>query len=212
MTATIDGTASDIQPPGTPAAGSKGQAADAKHVHALSSIPTSAWPSGALAQTVQIGILNSSALAVASGTMQLFAVMLQAGQTVSNITFLIGTTAGLTLTHGWYALLADSTFTQLAHSADQTSGGLTASTMVTKAMTTPYAVTSAGKYWVAITVVAGTQPTLAAETTLTQAAAAFSAFPVAGAGSTGLTGPGTDGSTTYVTPSAAGGHAYAYVS
>jgi len=208
----LDGTATDIQPLGTRAAGAVGKPADAGHVHSLSGIPTSASPSGAFAQTIPVGLVNTATGALASGTMQLFAIMLQAGQTVSNITFLTGTTAGTTVTHGWFALLADSTFTQLAHSTDQTSGSLTASTLITKAMTSAYPVTSSGKYWVAITVVAGTQPTLCVESTVTQVAAAFAACPVAGAGSTGLTAPGTDGTTTYVTTTAAGSCAYAYVS
>lgn len=176
-------------------------------------LPTSGWPPGALGQTTQPQFLNTSAQAIASGQMFLFAVTLPAGLKVSAITFLTGTTAGLLVTHSWAALLADTTFLQLAHSADQTSGGITPSVFLPFPMVTPYTLPATAKYWLAIAVTAGTMPTLGGTSTGgVQGGAAFGTIPVSGPGQAGVTGPGTDGVTAYTGPATAGNTAYAYVS
>ncbi len=172
--------------------------------------PTSVWPSGAIAQTIPPFLIATSATAVTSGQLYVYGIMLQAGVTISNISFLIGSTAGATLTHGWFALL-NSSFLQVAHTADQTSGGLTANAFTTKALTTAYTPTVSGQFWIAYAVVATQQPTMAAYGT-GQGGTGYAAIPVGGASTTGLTGPGTDGTTTYEGPTSAGAIAYGYVS
>jgi hypothetical protein len=172
--------------------------------------PSSIAPAAAIAQTISPAQIGTSAIPIGSGDMFVHAVDLPAGVPVSNISYLIGSTAGATVTHCWFALL-NSSFLQVAHSADQTSGSLTANAFTTKAMVTPYTPSAAGQYWLAIVVVAGTQPTLAGFST-PQGGAGFAAIPVAGASTTGLTGPGTDGSTSYLAPTAVADSAYAYAS
>ena len=208
----LDGTAADIAALGTRVAGAIGKAADAGHVHPTSGlqVPVSAWPSGCIAQTLQPVFINTSSTAVTGGQMYIHSVMLAAGVQVSNISYLIGTTAGTTLTHGWFALL-NPAFLQVAHTADQTSGGLTASTLVTKPLTSAYTPPSAGQYWLAIVVVASQQPTLGGFGT-PQGTSGFAVAPVSGTSTGSLTGPGTDNTTTYLAPQAATNPAYAYVS
>jgi hypothetical protein len=161
---------------------------------------------------VPIACLTGNTGTVTSGTLYLSGIWLVAGQVVSNITVLTGSTAGTTLTHGWFALVSSAAL-QLAHSADQTSGSFAASTLITKAMVTPYTVPSTGPYYAGFVCVASVQPTQTqAGGSFQQGASAFGAFPNAGPSSTGLTAPGTDGSTSYIAISASALPFYAYVS
>ena len=104
-----------------------------------------------------------------------------------------------------------NTISQTCRTADQTSGGLTASTLVTKPLTSAYTPPSAGQYWLAIVVVASQQPTLGGFGT-PQGTSGFAVAPVSGTSTGSLTGPGTDNTTTYLAPQAATNPAYAYVS
>lgn len=171
---------------------------------------TSIAPAGAIAQTISPVQIGTSAIPLGSGDMFVHAIELPAGVPVSDITYLIGATAGATVTHAWYALL-NSSFLQVGHTADQTSGSLAADTLVTKPLVTPYTPSATAQYWLGIVVVAGTQPTLGGFST-PQGAAGFAAIPVAGASTTALTGPGTDGVTSYAAPTAVADSAYAYAS
>lgn len=163
-------------------------------------VPTSASPAGLFAQTVPFYMVNNSTTTTVSGTLYIHAIQLQAGQTVSNISYLIGTQAALTVSHSWFVLL-DSNFVQRAHTADQTSGGITASQLLTRAVVTPYLVPATGKYWLGFMTAAATQPQLGAFGT-PQGGTAGVVFPVAGSSTTSLTTPGTDGTTTYLSPTA----------
>ena len=168
-------------------------------------------PVGAITQTIDPVLINTSGIAQVSGTLYLYAVTLEAGRVVTDLNFLIGTTNGLTLTHGWAALL-NSSYLQLAHSADITSGNLAgASEIQTYTLTAPYVPQATALYWLAICTVASTQPTLAGYGT-PQGTSGGTALPVAGPATTGLSGPGTDGSTSYEAITANSDPAYAYVS
>jgi hypothetical protein len=187
-----------------------GQFLAAPATNALSMAPTGSAPSGAIAQTIPLWLPNTGSVATSSGVLQLHAVTLPAGVPVSNITFQIGNTAGATLSHGWYALV-NSALLQVAHTADQTSGSLTGGAAVTKALVTPYVPAATAQYYLGICVVAGTQPTLSGYSAA-QASGIFGVYPVNGPSSTGLTTPGTDGTTSYAALTAAADPAYAFAS
>lgn len=185
-------------------------ATDAAAIGQLAGTPSGGSPSGCIAQTVPWWFVAGSAIAAASGTLYLHAVTLPAGIPVSDITFAIGSTTGSTLTHGWYVLL-NSALLQVAHTADQTSGSLAASTAVTKALVTPYTPAATAPYYIGYMVVASVQPTFCGSASV-QGGSMFIEFPSNGASSTSLTTPGTDGSTSYIAISAAGDPVYGYVS
>lgn len=168
---------------------------------------SAAQPSAAIAQTIPWYYVTSSTVAVASGTLYLHAVTLPAGVPVSNITFTMGGTSASSITHAWYALV-NSALLQVAHTADQTSGGMTASTDVTKALVTPYTPAATAVYYLGMCVVASVQPTAVGSASV-MGGSMFTAHAGYGTSSTGLTGPGTDASTTYSALSSIG-PMYAY--
>jgi hypothetical protein len=172
--------------------------------------PSGGSPAGCIAQTMPWWYVSGSAIAAASGTLYLHAVTLPGAVQVSDLTFAVGSTSGATLTHGWYVLL-NSSWLQVAHTADQTSGSLAAATAVTKALVTPYTPPATAPYYVGYMVVAGTQPTFCGSANV-QGGSIFAEFPSNGPSSTGLTTPGTDGTTSYAAITAAGDPVYGYCS
>lgn len=94
-----------------------------------------------------------------TGQIYCTSVWLTAGSTVSNISFHSATTAAGTPTHYVFALY-DLTRNLLASSADQLTAAWGANTLKTLAMTSPYLVPTTGLYYLAISVVATTVPTL----------------------------------------------------
>lgn len=158
----------------------------------------------------------SSTFTPTSGTLAIYSVFLQAGSVVNKIGFCTSTTAASGPTHWWTALL-DNTYKQQAHSADQLTTALPASTWQNLTMVTPYVATYTGTYYLAILVTTSTtQPTL-----ISNAATFASQFLtgtnvptplIGGQSSTGLTVPGTDNSTTYIAPTAATNTPYMYSS
>jgi hypothetical protein len=113
----------------------------------------------------RVGLYDSASdtgnVALQSGKMTAVPVFLAAGEVVTSVSFVTGATAGATMTH-WWAALYDSASTPnlLAQTADQTSGALAASTVITKALATAQTIGKTGVYWVAIMVAASTVPTL----------------------------------------------------
>ena len=149
-----------------------------------------------------------------SGTLFIQRIFLSAGQSVGHIGFATGLTAANGPTHWWTALL-DNGYKQQAHSADQTSTAIPASTWQNLAMATPYTATYTGAYFLAFTIVTSTtQPTLVSTTTVPNAAminGSGALTPVPGGTSTAaLTVPGTDNSTVYATPTAASNFYYLF--
>lgn len=123
----------------------------------------SAMPSGAIAETVPRGFgrVDQDAVFVVSGTVLAVALELFAGDTVTSISFHSGNTAGASMTHQYFGL-HDSSRVRLAVSADDTSTAWAANTVKTLTMTTPYAVTTTGLYYVSFLVThsAGAVPSL----------------------------------------------------
>jgi hypothetical protein len=86
-------------------------------------------------------------------------IWLTAGTIVTNISFYSATSAAGTPTHYAFGLY-DLSRNLLASSADQLTAAWAANTIKTLAMGTPYVVPTTGLYYVAISVVATTVPTL----------------------------------------------------
>lgn len=184
-------------------------------LNALAASPVAAPVPGSLAQTA-IWYTCTSASTPTSGTLYLMCITLGAGQSVGHIGFCTGATAASGPTH-WWANLLDQGRVQQAHSADQTSTALPASMWQNLAMVTPYTATYSGLFYVGLTVVTSTtQPTI-----LTPSGTPDGQFVTGtnaptplpgGLSSTGLTTPGTDGTTQYANPTAAGPVFFMYVS
>jgi hypothetical protein len=89
------------------------------------------------------------------------ALYLEAGETVTNLTFCSATTAAGTPTNWWFALYSPAaTPLLLGQTADQASAAWAANTVKTLALVTPYVVPTTGIYRAAIHVKATTVPTL----------------------------------------------------
>jgi hypothetical protein len=106
--------------------------------------------------------LQSDVAALATGVMTSVALYLESGDTVTNLTFLSGTTAAGTPTAWWFALYSSAaTPALLAQTADQTTTAWGADTLKTVALATPQVITATGIYYAAVMVTATTPPTLA---------------------------------------------------
>lgn len=169
----------------------------------------------ALAQTAPVWATSASAAPV-SGTLYVQAVFLPAGVNVKKIGFCTGTTAASGPTHWWVALL-DNAYKQQAHSADQLTGALAASTWQNLTLATPYTTTYSGTYYLALMVATSTtQPTVLQASSAPAAqflggTGAPTPMP-GGASTTVLTAPGTDGTTTYAAPTVASAPFFLYCS
>lgn len=129
-------------------------------------------PTGMFKGNLRRDQLVTNGAALATGVMTSTAVYLEAGDVVTNLTFLSGGTAAGTPTNWWFALYDDSaTPALLAQSADQTSTAWAANTAKTLALATAQVISRTGIYYAAINVTATTPPTLAG-VTLESAAAA----------------------------------------
>lgn len=138
-----------------------------------------------------------------TGQVRCQAIWLTAGMTVSNISFCSATTAANTPTHYVFALY-DISRTLLASTADQTSTAWAANTLKTLAVGTPYVVTTTGLYYLMVSVVATTVPTLKGGTAKTGAQLAGAVPILQGLSSTTYatgTAPASLGALTVGTPS-----------
>lgn len=116
--------------------------------------------SGSLAETMDRSTCPEvNSVIGTSGQIRVQAIWLTAGQTVTNISFHSATTAAGTPTHYVFALY-DMNRNLLATTPDQTSTAWAANTLKTIAVTSPYVVPTTGLYYLMISVVATTVPTL----------------------------------------------------
>lgn len=115
--------------------------------------------SGVLAETAP---RNQTVLAtgsvVVSGRQTLAAIWLPQGITVTNISFMSGTTAATTPTNQWFSLYS-AAFAKLAVTVDDTTAAWGAETRKTLALSTPYVVSTGGLYYVGIMIAAAAVPT-----------------------------------------------------
>lgn len=168
-------------------------------------------PTGAISQTHERNSFAVGNLALlVSGTLRLAAIPLKKGQTVTSISFVSRTTAGSAMTNQWFGLF-DSSRVCLAVTNDDTSTAWGANTVKTLNLTTPYAITTSGLYYIGLMVKGTTPPTLAG---IANAATVIPALtPVLGGDSTtGLTTPISTGGTATALSNVGTGYPYAYVS
>jgi hypothetical protein len=194
----LDGTATDILAAGNQAAGAKGQAADARHVHAENS-PWIPADNNLLAATDSLAAVDAT-VQPAAGTLYLVKVPVRAPATFSNIWTVIGT-AGVGTSTGSFIGLYSSAGTLLTGSADI--GTLLTTGFVSRELpvTTPQAVTAGTFVWVGFVINMPTMPflrqlnngTVVANVGLT---AASYRFCTAGTGLTALPGSITPASNT----------------
>lgn len=136
-------------------------------------------PSGMLKPNLARTQLVTNGATLATGVMTSTAIYLEAGETVTNLTFLSGATAAGTPTNWWFAIYDDSATPALVgQSADQLTAAWAANTAKTLALTiagtgyaVPFVAPRTGVYYAAVNVTATTPPTLAG-VTLENAAAA----------------------------------------
>lgn len=134
--------------------------------------------------------LSTGALAT-TGKMTFGWVTLAAGDVVTNISFETGSTAGGTMTAWWMALY-DTVGARMAQTADQTSGAIAASTVITKALATAQTIKVPGLYRVGLSVTATTIPTVIGQVCAQAVATGESALAFeTDAGSLGATAPAT---------------------
>lgn len=143
---------------------------------------------GSIAETIDRRICTetNTTAPTASGTLFMQAIWLNAGQVCTNISFHSATTASATPTNGFFALY-DGSRNLLAQTANFTTEAWAATSIKTKALTTPYTVPLTGLYYVAIMITATTIPTLKGNTARTGGQLASQAPIIAGASTTGLT-------------------------
>jgi hypothetical protein len=155
-------------------------------------VPLGPWhnyaPTGHLAESIprSICVEANSIIPTASGTMFMQAIYLEAGITVSNISWHSATTAAGTPTNnilGLYSLAR----AKLAETANQTTAAWAAQTMKTIAVGTPYLVPTSGIYYIAFMMTATTIITSKGNTAKTNGALAAQAPILHGISDTGLT-------------------------
>jgi hypothetical protein len=156
----------------------------------------------ALAETAPRLLVTNSTMALTSGTLYLAEVWLQAGIPVTNWNWVPGTTGSTTATH-WWGCVLDSARVLRAVTADQLTATITASSVETVALASSYTPPTSGVYYWGLLVAATSMPTSAA-TSSVPGGSIMIALPPAGTSTTGLTTPGTVGSTTYAAISATG--------
>lgn len=114
---------------------------------------------------VDLAATDGNVAALATGVMTSVALYLEAGDTVTYLTFMSGTTAAGTPTAWWFALYSSaSTPALLAQTADQTTTAWAANTAKTVALSTAQKITESGIYYAACMVTATTPPTLVGRT------------------------------------------------
>jgi hypothetical protein len=132
-------------------------------------------PSGLYRQNITRGdCVTDNATGLTTQVMLSAAVPLEAGDTVSNLSFCSGATAAGTPTNWWFALYDDSaTPALLAQTADQLTAAWAANTVKTLALASQIVVPRQGIYYAAIMVKATTVPSLVGRATLAAATAAW---------------------------------------
>lgn len=169
---------------------------------------------GALAETTHRANISSSQ-APTSGVLYLMSISLGAGQQVGHIGFCTGATPTTAASHSWQCLL-DQGYVLRGHTADGATTNLAASTWYLNALVTPYTAQYTGQYFLglmiavssgAVCTVLGPNFTPVIQTIT---GASIPVPLVGGQSSTGLTAPGTDGSTTYLAPTTVATNYYMY--
>lgn len=141
-----------------------------------------------------VNMANNAVLV--SGRIQLAGgIVVAAGQTVTSISFLTGTTAATSPTHQWFCL-TDQNGNILGKTTDDTNHAWGANSVKTLALSTPWTPTTDTAVNIGIVITASTVPSLVGATSATST---NNLTPIiAGSGDTGLTGPSSLGSSVSV--------------
>lgn len=184
------------------------QASDARYGRAAS-VGRYRRPSGAVAESVPRAWATMGNVALLStGRVTMVGIEIDAGQLITSITFVSGTTALSAGTHQWFAL-CNSSRVQLRATSDDTSTAWANNAPKTLNLSSTFTTTYTGMYYVAIMVTASTVPTLSATTT---SSGVGSIVPIlAGSSNSSQTTPQADGFA-FNALSSLTGMAYAYVS
>lgn len=121
-------------------------------------------PAAAIAQSADRRSTTFSSLAPTSGRLTMTAIYLRSGQVVNSVTFFSTATALSGGSHGWAALF-DPSRNLLAQSANDTGITWAASVSKTFTLAAPVAILTSGWYYVGVSIVATTMPTLASQPT-----------------------------------------------
>jgi hypothetical protein len=121
-----------------------------------------------------------------TGVLALTAIHLPAGTTVTNLSYLSGTTAANTPTSWWFALYTANR-ALLAQTADQTTTAWAANTVKTLALSAPVTTTYTGLYYMGVSVTATTVPTFYCSQSAGNAYVTDIAPKLNGTSTTGLT-------------------------
>ena len=172
----------------------------------------SAQPTGCLVETVPRYVVATlvGSIGTVLGTVKMTAVSLPAGMVITSITWVIGSTASASPTHGWLGI-CDSAGVQRAHTADSLTTVAAANSSITRALTTPYTIPTTGLYWIALSSTALTNPTVAGVSTPGGLSSTGTGILSGISGSAAQTTPGTDGVTTYTPPTAQSAIPYMYL-
>jgi hypothetical protein len=169
---------------------------------------------GAIAETCHRYTVSGSS-APTSGVLTIGSIFLTAGQAINHLGFGNGATATTAASHWWLAIL-DNTYKQLSHTADQLTTNIAASTWYNLATTATFTAAYTGNYYLGIMIAVSSgsvasilSPTFTSVAQLVTGTNVPTPL-VGGASTTGLTGPGTDGVTTYSAPTAATPTYYMY--
>jgi hypothetical protein len=129
-------------------------------------------PTGTLRANMPRRSIAGNLSALTTQVMLSTALYLEAGDVVTNLTFVSGGTGAGTPTNWWFALYSNAaTPALLAQTADQTSTAWGTNTAMTVALQTVQRITTTGIYYAAIMVKATTPPTLAGAAALENAVA-----------------------------------------
>lgn len=160
-------------------------------------------PAGLIRSSISRIDVGSDTAAISTGTMLSTALLLFAGDVVTNLTFTTGVTALSGGTHWFFALYdTQATPALIAQTADQTNTAWGANTAKTVALSAPYTVPTTGFYRAAVSVTATTVPTLMGRTAMTGASAGVVSGQVVLAQISG-SGVGGTAPATIATPSTA---------
>jgi len=161
-------------------------------------------PVGPVFQNYDFHQLNQGGGVLTAGTLQVATIDLPFGFLVTNLYWMVGTTALVlgTTPHYWLALFDSATRALLGQSTDDTAAVLAASAVVTKPLSAAYTTTYAGQFLVGMMVnqTGGTMPTFTGFASLSavQGATSVGGQKFAGSSSTalGATAPNPAGAIT----------------
>jgi hypothetical protein len=118
-------------------------------------------PTGMFAQNYDRDLISADNAIGTTGLLTGVAIPLHAGDTVTSISFIVGATAGATLTNQYASLYSNATVPALLGQSTATAAAsMAANAVQTFTMATPIVIPSDGLYWACICVTGTTIPTL----------------------------------------------------